>query len=198
MCLVTQTVKSLPAMRETRVRSLGQEDPLEKEMATHSSIIAWKIPRTEDPGGLQSMGLQRVGHDWATSLSLLSLSMFSRLFQVIACISISFLFIVESIHLAVDRHLGYFHFGATMKKAATNIHVQVFTWTYDFSSPGHTPRSGIAGPHSNSIFNILKNHQNFSQSRYSILHSHQQHEFQFLHILTKNTCYCLSFFFQLF
>ena len=55
--------KRLPAMKETRVRSLGQEDPLEKEMATHSSTLAWKIPWTEEPGRLQSMGLQRVEHD---------------------------------------------------------------------------------------------------------------------------------------
>ena len=55
-------------MRETWVWSLGREDPLEKEMATHSSILAWRIPRTEAAGGLQSTGLQRVGHDWATSL----------------------------------------------------------------------------------------------------------------------------------
>ena len=61
--LVAQTVKSLPTVWETRVQSLGWEDPLEKEMATHSSILAWKIPWTEEPGGLQSMGLQRVGHD---------------------------------------------------------------------------------------------------------------------------------------
>ena len=58
-----QTVKDLLAMQETRVLSLGGEDPLEKEMATHSSILAWRIPRTEEPGGLQSMGLQRAGHD---------------------------------------------------------------------------------------------------------------------------------------
>ena len=57
-------------MRETWIRSLGQEKPLEKEMATHSSILAWRIPWTEEPGGLQSTGLQRVRHDWATSLSL--------------------------------------------------------------------------------------------------------------------------------
>ena len=56
-------VKSLPANLETWVQSLGQEVPLEKEMATHSSIHAWKIPWTEEPGGLQSVGLQRVGHD---------------------------------------------------------------------------------------------------------------------------------------
>ena len=61
--LVAQTVKRLPTMRETRVRSLGREDPLEKEMATHSSILAWKIPWTEELGWLLSMGSQRVGHD---------------------------------------------------------------------------------------------------------------------------------------
>ena len=57
--LVAQMVKNLPAMQDTQVRSLGQEDPLEKEMATHSSILAWEIPWTEEPGGLQSIGLQK-------------------------------------------------------------------------------------------------------------------------------------------
>ena len=61
---MAQRVKHLPAMRETRVQSLGWEDPLEKEMAIHSSILAWKIQWMEDPGRLQSMGLQRVGHDF--------------------------------------------------------------------------------------------------------------------------------------
>ena len=61
--LVAQTVKRLPAMRETRVWTPGWEDLLEKEMATHSSILAWKIPWTEEPLRLQSMGSQRVGHD---------------------------------------------------------------------------------------------------------------------------------------
>ena len=61
--LVAQMVKNLPTMQESRVAFLGQEDPLEKGMATHSSILAWKIPCTEEPGGLQSMGLQRVRHD---------------------------------------------------------------------------------------------------------------------------------------
>ena len=56
---MTQLVKNLPAVQETQVRSLGQEDLLEKEMATHSNILAWKIPWTEKPGGLQSMGLQQ-------------------------------------------------------------------------------------------------------------------------------------------
>ena len=61
--LVVQMVKNLPAMKETWVRFLGQEVPLEKGMATHSSILAWKIPWPEEPGGLQSMGSQRVGHN---------------------------------------------------------------------------------------------------------------------------------------
>ena len=56
-------VKRLPTMQETQVRSLGREELLEKEMATHSSILAWKIPWTEEPGRLQSLGLQTVGHD---------------------------------------------------------------------------------------------------------------------------------------
>ena len=61
--LVAQTVKRLPAMRDTQVRSLGREDPLEKEMATHSSTLDWKIPWTEEPGRLPSMGSQRVGYN---------------------------------------------------------------------------------------------------------------------------------------
>ena len=67
--LVAQWLKRLPPMRETWVRSLGQKDPLEKEMAIHSSILAWRIPWTEKPSRLQSTGSQRVGHDWATSPS---------------------------------------------------------------------------------------------------------------------------------
>ena len=61
-------------MQETQVQSLGWEDPLEKEMAPHSSNVAWRIPWTEEPGGLQSVGSQRVGHDWATSLSFFALN----------------------------------------------------------------------------------------------------------------------------
>ena len=67
---MAQTIKRLSTMWETQVRALGWEDPLENEMAIHSSTIAWKIPWTEEPGRLQSMGLQRFGHDRATSLSL--------------------------------------------------------------------------------------------------------------------------------
>ena len=60
---MAQMVKNLPAVQETRVQSMGGEDPLEKGMVTHSSILSWRIPWTEELGGLQSMGLQRVGHD---------------------------------------------------------------------------------------------------------------------------------------
>ena len=68
--MVAQTLKHLPTMRETWVQSLGREYPQEKEIATHSSTLAWKIPWTEKPGRLQSVGSQRVGHNWMTSLSL--------------------------------------------------------------------------------------------------------------------------------
>ena len=73
-------VKNPPAKQETQVWSLGQEDPLEKEMASYSSILAWKIPWTEEPGRLQSMGLQRVRHDWVTHFHFLfsSLSLFNE------------------------------------------------------------------------------------------------------------------------
>ena len=73
MKIMAQMVKPLPAIRETRVRSLGWEDPLEKEMATHSSSPAWRIPGMEEPGRLQSMGSQRVGHDWEIALHFTSM-----------------------------------------------------------------------------------------------------------------------------
>ena len=72
--LMAQRLKRLPAMRETWVRPLGWEDPLEKEMATHSSILAWRIPWTEEPGRLQSMGSQRVGYDFTFTFPSLSVS----------------------------------------------------------------------------------------------------------------------------
>ena len=65
--LVTQRVKSLPAVQETEIRSLGRKDPPEKGLATHSSTLAWRIPWTEEPGSLQSMELQRAGHDGAAN-----------------------------------------------------------------------------------------------------------------------------------
>ena len=85
--LVAQRLKCLPSMQETRVWSLGREDFLEKEMATHSSTLAWEIPWMEEPGRLQSMGLQRVGHDWATSMSM-SICLDGDLKTGIACIQL--------------------------------------------------------------------------------------------------------------
>ena len=70
--LVVQRVKHPPVKQKTWVRSLGRADTLEKEMATHSSILTWRIPRTEESGGLQSMGSQRVGHDWMTNTHTIS------------------------------------------------------------------------------------------------------------------------------
>ena len=81
LSMVAQSVKNPPAIRETWVWSLGWEDLLEKGMATHSSMLAWKIPWTDEPGRLQSMGSQRVGHDWATftfTFSYYSLSSFTN------------------------------------------------------------------------------------------------------------------------
>ena len=75
---MSQMVKNLPMMQETWVWSLGQEDPLEKGMATHSCILAWRIPWTEEPGGLQSMGSQRIRYDWVTNTSLQNLYVFLR------------------------------------------------------------------------------------------------------------------------
>ena len=81
---MAQRLKRLPAMRETWVQSLVWEDPLEKEMATHSSILAWRIPWTEEPGGLQYTGSQRVGHDWATNFSIDHLVM--SMCRVVSCV----------------------------------------------------------------------------------------------------------------
>ena len=77
--LVAQIVKHLPTMQETRVRSLGWEDPLEKDMATHSSILAWRIPWTEETGRLLSVGSQRVRHDWAADTLILGWPCSTRL-----------------------------------------------------------------------------------------------------------------------
>ena len=96
--LVAQSVKNLSMMRETRVRSLGWEDPLEKEMAIHSSTIAWKIPWTGDPGRLQSMGSQRVGHDRTTELNyFIPLEGNFKMFCRSALLSISHSFVSDSL-----------------------------------------------------------------------------------------------------
>ena len=84
---MTQMVKSLPVIQETQVRSLGQEDPLEKEMATHSSILAWEIPWTEEPDRLQSMGSQRVGPQLSNFTFFFSFYIRNILDDYIYCIS---------------------------------------------------------------------------------------------------------------
>ena len=87
--LVAQRLKHLPPMRETQVRSLGWEDPLGKEMVTHSSILAWRIPWTEKPGRLQSTGSQRVGHDFTFTFNLSLLYIFEFLVKIIDHICMS-------------------------------------------------------------------------------------------------------------
>ena len=103
-------------MRETWVQSLGQEDPLEKEMATHFSTLAWKIPWTEEPGRLQSMGSQRVGHDWVTSLSL---------YQKFA--------LKWFINLILSR---------TLKEKATATHSSTLAWKIPWMEPGRLRSMG--------------------------------------------------------
>ena len=88
--LVAQMVQNLPAVQETRVWSLGREDSLEKGVDTHSSILAWKIPWTEEPVGLQSMESQRVGHDWAIDTHTIgNAKVFGLQGQLLLCIYIS-------------------------------------------------------------------------------------------------------------
>ena len=79
----------MPTMQETQVQSLGQEDPLEKEMATHSSILAWKIPWMEEPGRLQSMGSQRVGHNRVTSLTSLLMPLLNPVITILMVLVIA-------------------------------------------------------------------------------------------------------------
>ena len=93
-------VKNLPAMQETQAQSLGQEDPLEKGMAIHSSILAWRIPWTEEPGGLQSMGsAQRVRHDQATNAFTFCASHFTEMVSDIALSPKYLLIPPKSLHL---------------------------------------------------------------------------------------------------
>ena len=101
---MAQRLKHLPGMRETRVRSLGQEDPLEKEMATHFSTLAWRIPWKEEPGRLQSIGSQRVRHDWATSLSFYFNQVKNLI--VIFCSTCSFLagVLIPVMYFTFQRH----------------------------------------------------------------------------------------------
>ena len=114
--LVTQMVKNLPAVWETWVWSLGREDPLEKEMAIHSSTIAWKIPWTEEPGRLQSTGSQRVGHNWVTSLSFPSLVFLPREFH-------------GQRSLVSYSPWGRKELDTTERLTHTHIHISPLSWT---------------------------------------------------------------------
>ena len=113
--LAAQLVKNPPAMQETLVRSLGWEDPLEEGMATHSSILAWRIPWTEEPGGLQSMGWQRIRHDWATKHSSTELEkhltllcfLILFLFFRIRCHSLLNISFVERTSVGMIDHCSY-------------------------------------------------------------------------------------------
>ena len=102
--LVARMIKKLPAMQEARVWSRGWEDPLEKGMTTHSSILAWRIPWTEELGGLQAMAVQRVRHDWVTDTFSPSASI-SRLL----CYLISNLPWAQTLHQAYDRPVKATH-----------------------------------------------------------------------------------------
>ena len=94
--LVAQSVQNLPAMQEARVQSLGREDPLEKEMGTHASILAWRTPWTEKPGRLQSMGSPRV----RDTTEQLTLSLFTKCFVLFQeCVSSSFYLIIRTVPL---------------------------------------------------------------------------------------------------
>ena len=116
---VAQTVQNRPARQGTRVWSLGWEVSLKKGMAIHSSILAWRIPWTEKPGGLQSIGLQRIGHDWATNTHTHTHTHTDTQYSILWIYHILF------IHLSVDRHLSSFYFLTMMNNDATNTHLCV-------------------------------------------------------------------------
>ena len=134
--LVAQTVKHLPTVWETRVRFLGREDPLEREMATHSSTLAWKIPWMEEPGRLRSMWLLRVGHDWATSLLLFTLTQWRRKWQP------------TPVFLPGESHgwrslVGYSPWG---RKDSDTTHCLKFTSSESFSHQWEQKQLSSAGP----------------------------------------------------
>ena len=121
--LVAQTVKHLPAMWETWVQPLGREDPLEKEMATHSITLAWRIPWMEEPARLQSTGWQRVRHDWATSLSL----------------SFSSLSVLNTMSITAQRGEKEIGQPETGKSCICFGHLPKATWILGLKSRQHSP-----------------------------------------------------------
>ena len=143
--LPVSSVGLRPTVDETQVRYLGWEDPLEKEMATHSNILAWRIPWTEKPGRLQSMGSKRVRYYWVTN----TLSSVSGL-------------------------LGYFHILTVVNNAAIKMDVQIISWRSAFSALGCIPGREIAASYVNSIFNFFKNCHVIICSCCTILYFYQQ------------------------
>ena len=111
---MAQMVKNLPAMRKTWLWSLGWEDPLENTMATHFSILAWRIPWTEEPGGLQSMGYQRVGHNWATKQIMTEDSWALRAAFASVCCK-------TARHVASRKHHSRLVTGGKLKRQMTSL-----------------------------------------------------------------------------
>ena len=176
---LAQRLKRQPGMQDTQVWSLGWEDPLEKEMAIHSSTLAWRIPWMEEPGRLQSMGSQRVRHNWATSLHFTSLQRKIR---------------NKRLWSRTFRNRAYLTQWVLMDNAA---HTCVKMFMQHFHKKGEITRSEIAGSYGSSIFSFcvcvcVQNSILFS-IQYAIgstnLHSHPQcARFLFTPILSKN-CY---------
>ena len=125
---MVQAVKNLLLIQETWLWSLGQEDHLEKEIVTHSSILAWEIPWTEGFGGLPSMGLQRVGHDWATN----PFTFFILLFIYVLFFRVNLL--LRFVRGFVNQHKYYNHlFFLSLCKTCVCVHVQVcILYVYSF------------------------------------------------------------------